>query len=253
MGKRLFPVLPLAMGLALSGHALDLEYRAVIGGAEAGSAYVRVESDGAHYEVRGVMRTHGVWDVLTPWNARFLVMGRLEEGRPVPTTLVFHEKDRRKDRTIRVADGVLRQLKNGKLRPERPAPAGVDLMSALWVAGRCDAEQVLNNGRHTYAMVRSGHAVEDDRTERCRYDIVDDDGERSTGRIELGMRHGRRVPLKVVIDDGITRGLELVSAAVEPLFEDWEEVSVAAAALLAGDAAPEPAAEAAERPNRLLP
>ena len=253
MGKRLLSVLPVALALASPGHALDLEYRGVIGGAEAGSAYVRVESDGERYEVRGMMRTHGMFDLLAPWDARFVVTGRIEDGRAAPKTLVLHEKDRRKDRTIRVADGVLRQLRNGELRPERPAPAGVDLMSALWVTGRCDAEQVLNNGRHTYAMVRSAHVVEDDGTERCRYDIVDDDGERSRGRIELGVRHGRHVPLRVMIDDGITRGLELVDAATEPLFEDWEEVPAVAAGLLAGDAGPEPADPAAERPDRAPP
>ena len=253
MGQRLFPVLPIALALAWPGHALDLEYRGVIGGAAAGSAWVRVEFDGERYQVRGTMRTHGVFDVLAPWDARFMVTGRIEDGRAAPETLVLHEKDRRKDRTIRVADGVLRQLRNGELRPERPAPAGVDLMSALWVTGRCDAEQVLNNGRHTYAMVRSAHVVEEDGTERCRYDIVDDDGERSRGRIEFGVRQGRHVPLKVMIDDGITRGLELVDAAAEPVFENLEEVSPRAVALLAGEEPPVAVDEEAATPKGPTP
>lgn len=238
MAGRLTPLLPLAFAAALPAQALDLEYRGVIGGTEAGSAYVRVESDGERYRVRGRMRTHGMWDVLAPWNARFVVTGRIEEGRAIPETLVLHEKDRRKDRTIRVADGVLRQLKDGRLRPERAAPAGVDLMSALWVHARCVAEQVLNNGRHYYTMTRTARAVGEDGVERCEYGIVDDDGERSKGRIELVEREDRRVPLRIVIDEGITRGLELVEAGTGPLFEDWEDAPVPAAVLVPDREAP---------------
>ena len=224
MGKPLLWVLPLALGLP--GQALDLEYRGVIAGADAGPAYVRIESDAERYEIRGMMRTHGVWNVLAPWNARFFVTGRIEDGRAVPETLVLHEKDRRKDRTIRVADGALRQLRNGRLRPERPAPPGVDLMSALWVTVRCDAEQVLNNGRHYYAMTRTEQTVTLDGVERCDYGIVDDDGERSRGRLELGERYGRRVPLRIVVDEGVSRGLELVGRAPKTVFDEWGELSV---------------------------
>ena len=249
MGKPLLWVLPLALGFP--GQALDLEYRGVIAGADAGSAYVRIESDEERYEVRGVMRTHGVWNVLAPWNARFLVTGRIEDGRAVPETLVLHEKDRRKDRTIHVADGALRQLRNGRLRPERPAPPGVDLMSALWVTVRCDAEQVLNNGRHYYAMTRTEHTITPDGVERCDYGIVDDDGERSRGRLELGERYGRRVPLRIVVDEGVSRGLELVGRAPETAFDDWEEISVADALRAGGEgvAVAEPVEEGAAPPT----
>ena len=216
MVRRFLCILSAAALLAAPAHALELEYRGHIAGAEAGSARVHVESDGARYAVRGRIRTRGVWDLLSPWNARFTVTGRIEDGQAAPEELVLREEDRRKDRTVRVAAGVLHQVKNGAERPERAAPAGVDLVSALWVTLRCDAEQVLNNGRHTYTMTRTDHMLGENGTERCLYDIVDDDGERSTGRIEFGLRHDQRVPLKIELVDSVSRGLELVAARVTP-------------------------------------
>ena len=187
--------------------------------------------------MRGRIRTRGVWDVLSPWNARFTVTGRIEDGEAAPEELVLREKDRRKDRTVRVAAGVLHQVKNGAERPERAAPAGVDLVSALWVTLRCDAEQVLNNGRHTYTMTRTDHTLGEDGSERCLYDIVDDDGERSEGRIEFGMRHGQRVPLKIELVDSVRRGLELVAATAAPMAAEGSEAPAAPQAGR-GDAGP---------------
>ncbi len=227
MVRQLLCILSTAAVLAAPAYALELEYRGHIAGAEAGSARVHVENDGARYAVRGRIRTRGVWDILSPWNARFTVTGRIEDGEAAPEELVLREKDRRKDRTVRVAAGVLHQVKNGAERPERAAPAGVDLVSALWVTLRCDAEQVLNNGRHTYTMTRTDHTLGEDGSERCLYDIVDDDGERSEGRIEFGMRHGQRVPLKIELVDSVRRGLELVAATAAPMAAEGSEAPAA--------------------------
>lgn len=201
---------------ATSSDALYLEYQAFIAGAQAGTAHVHVEHTGQRYSVRGVISTQGLMERLSPWRSRFAVSGQMEGGRAHPAALGVQEWARRKERTIHVAHGKLRQLRNGRLRPERPAPPGVDLMSALWAGGQCDAEQVLNNGRHFYSMTRRGHEVRPDGSERCDYHIVDDDGERFRGWVELGERLGRRVPTEIGIAEGVTRRLTLVNATSSP-------------------------------------
>lgn len=191
---------------------LELEYSGYIAGAPAGSARISVEhSDGA-YTVRGAIATHGLMHRISPWRARFIAAGRLRDGVAMPQALAVTESARRKTRTIHVASGVLRQRRNGKLRPQRPAPAGTDLMSALWAAPRCAAEHTLHNGRHAYVMTLRERVAKADGTERCFYDIVDDEGDRSRGWIALGERGGVRVPLQIVIVEGVTRRLQLANA-----------------------------------------
>lgn len=210
----LIPAIVTAASFAVSASALDLKYEGFIAGTKAGTARVRIESEGENYTVTGRMRTDGFWDLVVPWNARFTVVGRVENGRAVPLELRLREKDKRKDRTIRVAGGILRQVKNGKERPERPAPRGVDVMSAFWVTTKCDEEQVLNNGRHHYTMTLTKHTNYANGSERCDYRIVDDDGDKWRGWILLGTRHGRRVPEKIVMIDGVETELQLVKATL---------------------------------------
>lgn len=217
---------------ATPSDSLHLTYQAFIAGAKAGTARIHVERSDSAYAVRGDIVTQGLWHRLAPWRARFAVAGRVEDGRGRPTELGMQEWARRKERTIHVAHGTLRQLRNGRLRPQRPAPPGVDLMSALWAGGQCEAEQVLNNGRHYYAMTRHRHEVRPDGSERCDYHIVDDDGEAFQGWVSLGERQGRRVPLEIGIVDGVTRRLALVSATPSAGGEDeprWNAASAARA------------------------
>ena len=125
------------------------------------------------------------------------------------------------ERTIRISEGVLREVRNGKMREQVPAPRGVDLMSALWVTANCDDKLVLNNGRDHYTMTLQLKTSYEEGAERCDYEIVDDDGEKWNGWIRIVTRHGKRVPAKIVMIDGIEVGLELVkSRRVAPDIED---------------------------------
>ena len=223
---------------ATPSDSLHLTYQAFIAGTKAGTAHIHVEHGADGYAVRGDIATQGLWDRLAPWRSRFAVVGRVEDERVAPTELGVQEWARRKERTIHVAHGTLRQLRNGRLRPQRPAPPGVDLMSALWAGGQCEAEQVLNNGRHFYAMTRHRHEVQPDGSERCDYHIVDDDGEAFQGWVELGERHGRRVPTEIGIVEGVTRRLALVSATSSPDADDDPSWSAAAAARAVTPAVP---------------
>ena len=194
---------------------LDLEYKVFIRGVRVGAAHIRAEIGGGHYRVCGHMHTTDIWARIAPWESLFDVRGRIEEQRAVPEELLLHERARKKrERTVRVTDGVLRQVRDGETQEDAPAPDGVDLMSFFWMTVRCDAELVLNNGRKSYAMVLREHNLADDGTETCDYEILDDDGDASPARFVIVERHGRRVAKTVTIPAALRRQLRLVDASI---------------------------------------
>lgn len=192
---------------------LELEYRVFIRGVRVGKALVRAETGDGRYRVCGRMHTTDVWSRIVPWEARFDVLGRIEEARAVPEEFRMHERARNKrNRVIHIVGDVLRQVRDGEKQDDQPAPEGVDLMSFAWVTARCDAELVLNNGRKSYAMLLRERAVADDGTERCDYDVLRADGEPSSARFDIVDRHGRRVPRTVTMPAALRRQLRLVEA-----------------------------------------
>ncbi|MCY3819650.1 MAG: DUF3108 domain-containing protein [Gammaproteobacteria bacterium] len=194
---------------------LELEYDVFIRGVRVGEARIHAETGGGGYRVCGTMQTTDVWSRVVPWEARFAVRGRIEEARAVPEEFRMHERARKKrSRLIHVAGDVLRQVRDGEAQDDQPAPEGVDIMSFFWVTARCDDEPLLNNGRKTYPMVLREHAVADDGTERCDYDVLRDDGKRSPARFDIVERHGRRVPKTVTMPATLRRQLRLVDASV---------------------------------------
>ncbi len=196
--------------------ALQLEYNVFIRGVRVGEALVHAETGGGRYRVCGNMQTTGIWARVAPWEARFDVRGRIEETRAVPETFQMQELARKKrSRVIHVAQGVLRQVRDGEPQEDQPGPEGVDIMSFFWVTARCDAELVLNNGRKSYAMVLRKRSVGDDGTERCDYEIPDEDGGKaSPARFDVVDRHGRRVPQTVTMPAKLPRQLRLVDVSV---------------------------------------
>lgn len=200
---------------AVETLALQLEYKVFIRGVRVGDAHVLAETGGGRYRVCGSMQTTDVWARIVPWEARFDVRGRIEEASAVPETFRMRELERRKrGRVIHVTDGVLRQVRNGEPLEDQPAPEGVDLMSFFWVTARCDAELVVNNGRKSYAMVLRERNVGDDGTERCDYEVPDDDGKASPARFDIISRHGRRVPQTVTVPAKLRRQLRLVDVSI---------------------------------------
>ena len=194
---------------------LELEYDVFIRGIRVGEARIHAETGAGGYRVCGTMQTTDVWSRVVPWEARFAVLGRIEEARAVPEEFRMYERARKnRSRVIHVAGDVLRQVRDGEVQDDEPAPEGVDLMSFFWVTARCDAEPVLNNGRKTYAMVLREHAVADDGTERCDYEVLRDDGKPSPARFDIVERHGRRVPQTVTMPATLRRQFRLVDASV---------------------------------------
>ena len=195
---------------------LHLEYKVFIRGVRVGEAHVHAETGGGRYRVCGSMQTTDIWSRIAPWEAHFDVRGRIEDMRAVPETFRLRELARKKrSRVIHVAQGVLRQVRDGEPQEDQPAPEGVDIMSFFWVTARCDAELVLNNGRKSYPMVLRERSVGDDGTERCDYEIPDEDGGKaSPARFEVVARHGRRVPQTVTMPASLRRQLRLVDVSV---------------------------------------
>lgn len=193
---------------------LELEYRVFIRGVRVGKALVRAETGDGRYRLCGHMHTTDVWSRIVPWEARFDVAGRIEEARAAPETFRMHERSRKRDRVVHVADGVLRQVRDGEKQEDEPAPDGVDLMSFFWVTARCDAELILNNGRKDYAMRLRERSMGDAGEERCDYEVLDDDGDASPARFDIVDRHGRRVPQTVTMPAALRRQLRLVDASI---------------------------------------
>ena len=205
--------------------ALELEYKVFIRGIRVGAARIRAETGDGRYRLCGRMHTTDIWARLAPWEARFDVQGRIEHARAVPETLRMHERARNKrERLVPVAEGVLRQLRDGERQADQPAPDGVDVMSFFWVTARCDAELVLNNGRKSYAMALRERTLAADGAERCDYEFLDedDDGGKRGNRDRKGSpalfvivdRHGRRVPETVTMPGSLPRRLKLVGAVM---------------------------------------
>ena len=203
--------------------ALDLEYKVFIRGIRVGAARIRAETGDGRYRLCGRMHTTDIWARLAPWEATFDVRGRIEETVAVPETLRMHERARKKkERLVHVAEGVLRQVRDGERQEDQPAPDGVDIMSFFWVTARCDAELVLNNGRKSYAMALRERTRADDGVERCDYEFLDKDEDRdgdkdrktSPALFVIVDRHGRRVPETVTMPGSLPRRLKLVGASI---------------------------------------
>ena len=194
---------------------LDLEYKVFIRGVRVGAARIRAETGGGDYRVCGSMHTTDIWARIAPWESRFDVRGRIEEERAVPEELRIHERARKKrERMVHVAEGVLRQVRDGEAQKDAPAPDGVDLMSFFWMTARCDPELVLNNGRKSYAMALRERNLADGGTETCDYEIRDEDGDASPARFVIVDLHGRRVAQFVTMPAVLRRQLRLVDASI---------------------------------------
>ena len=238
------------------GRTLELEYKVFIRGIRVGAARIRAETGDGRYRLCGRMHTTDIWARLAPWEATFDVRGRIEETVAVPETLRMHERARKnarkkKERLVHVAEGVLRQVRDGERQEDQPAPDGVDIMSFFWVTARCDAELVLNNGRKSYAMALRERTRADDGVERCDYEFLDKDEDRdgdkdrktSPALFVIVDRHGRRVPETVTMPGSLPRRLKLGGASIVETAAEHPAAACSVPALM-----DEPRAEKRESP-----
>lgn len=190
-------------------RALTLDYRAVVAGAPVGEARVTLAlGDDGRYSVRGVARSNGWMRGFTGWRNRFSANGRVVAGSLAPDVFRYHEQDQDKDRRVVVEGGRLQVTKNGRQRPERPAPAGPDLISALFVVPRCGADQRVHTGRHHY---RLQHLPAGGDGSACRFRVTDDDEDSFELEMELEQRGALAVPRRITVRAWLTGWVELVA------------------------------------------
>lgn len=212
---------PLLMFLALvpgeSVASVELRYQAFIAGAPAGRADVEVDVNETTYVVRGTARSEGLWDTFSKWRSSFRVMGWLSKRDVNPATdhelplnkgaqeYYYYERGSDKKREVMVRDGQLQVTKNGRVRPAVAALPGMDILTALFVHPHCSANMTLHTGRHGYQLNRTG-----DRTDRCEYRVIDDDGDSHAASITMGQVGELTVPTRIDFTGALGSSLVLV-------------------------------------------
>jgi hypothetical protein len=158
------------------------------------------------YRVEGDAASEGWLEGMTRWRNRFRAEGVVADAGRQPRRFRYAETDGDKDRRVSVREGVLRVVKNGKARAARPAPAGADVLSALFVRPACLPEQQVHTGRHLYRLTRL-EATEDS----CRYRVVDDDDDAFEVGIDLVRRKGLTVPGRITFHGWVSGSIELTA------------------------------------------
>lgn len=189
----------------VDGRDVTLRYHAYLAGAPVGDATITIAMVGDRYQVVGDARSTGVLERFSKWRNRFAANGVLDDAGSHPQAFYYTERNRRKVRDVAVRDGTLHVTKNGKQRPEREAPDGQDVVSALFVSPYCRDEHVLHTGRYTYQLER----LETDGA-GCRYRVTDEDDDSFDIELQLTRVDGLLVPGKITVHAWLTGSVELV-------------------------------------------
>ncbi len=185
----------------------EFRYQAFVGPAEAGEATVRLELSDTGYEVSGRAKAKGLVQLFSEWRTEFLVRGLMDKGKRLLQSFWYFERAPRKAREVKVENGELHVVKNGKPRAAKPAPPGDDMLSALFVHPRCEEELELNTGRKQYHLQRTS-----EHPQRCDYEITRGDGDRYNASVEFGTVDELRVPVRILLRGSLSGRLELVDA-----------------------------------------
>lgn len=186
--------------------SVTLHYRAFVAGAPVGEASITLSLGDGGYEISGEARSDGWLEGFSDWRNRFFARGGRRDAGPVLREFRYRETDGDERRDVVVRSGVLQVTKNGRERPQRTAPAGPDLISALFVEPRCRDEQAVHTGRHSYRLRRldTGPAA-------CRYRVLDEDDETFRMDLVLGRYAGVIVPRRITVHAWLTGWVELES------------------------------------------
>jgi len=190
----------------LQAQAATFNYEAYIAGARAGKATVVVDLAAERYVVSGTAEAEGVADLFGSWRTRFHANGQLVDAVPQLTEYAYVERDADEQREVTVRDGRLKYFKNGRMRRDRESPAGLDVLTALFVRPSCAADREVHSGRKEFRLL----LVSSQRAGVCRYQVVDDDDDRYEAVISFGQRGDLTVPISITLHGFLTGRMVLV-------------------------------------------
>ncbi len=195
-----------------SVSAATLHFDAYFAGLKVGAAFVNVERSADDYRIRGNAAARGVAYVFSDWQSEFYAEGRFDAGKPELVRFGYEEQERNKHRILRIENGSMRQIRNGKVRPPRSVLDGLDVLSAFFLEPDCWESRLLHTGRHNYWITGRPSKIEGG----CLFQVEDDDGDRQKIHIVFEDREGLRVPVKLTTL-GVLRGTILLRGRSEIL------------------------------------
>lgn len=174
-------------------RSLRLQYEALLAGVKVGEATVVLGLGTENYEVSGIAVARGALEGFSDWRNEFRAAGAIVAGRAQPQLFSYLEVDRTKTREVVVRDGTLQVTKNGRARPPRPVPSGLDVLAGLFVHPRCQGDQLLHTGRHAYRVARLASEPG-----RCRLLVIDAEEDRYEVDVVFARRDRLVVPGRLV-------------------------------------------------------
>jgi hypothetical protein len=208
-------LLAAASAAATAGGA-PLQYGAFFAGAQVGRAEIRVDLNADGYEIAGEAWALGVLRTATQWRSDFSASGRIDEGTVVPEAYQFSSTRRGKyTRKTQVTDGHVETFRNGRRRDKGEAPAGLDVLTALFFAQDCATLDVLHTGTSIYQLEFKNRRVPEpgervDYIERCEFEVIDEDGDGYRVDVQIGELNGHRIPLRIDVGGFITGSVRLL-------------------------------------------
>ena len=195
-----------------------LGYDAFVSGAKVGGAEVKLEKDDTHYAISGTAWTTGVLNFVTRWQSIFSATGRIADQSPINDGYRFIERTRDKVKELFFQNGTLTYIKNGHVRSPQ-TPSSLDLLSALFVSRDCaSAGAEVHNGKDPYTLKLTGReslsAASGGATERCSFELSNEDNERIDATVWLGQIDGLTVPVRLDVTGALEGTLKLHSTSL---------------------------------------
>lgn|GEM_PF-2072039 len=194
-----------------------LGYDAFVAGAKVGGAEVKIERDDARYAISGTAWTIGVLNFVTQWQSMFTASGRFDDQSPVNDGYRFIERTRDKVKELFFQNGTLTYVKNGHVRSPQ-TPTSLDLLSTLFVSRDCaSAGAEVHNGKDPFTLKLTGREslpeARDGATERCSFELNNEDNERIDATVWLGQIDGLTVPVRLDVTGALEGTLKLHSTS----------------------------------------